>query len=58
MYKSPGTDQIPAEIIQAGAETLWSEIQKLNSNWNKEELPYQWKKFIIAPIYKKGYKTV
>jgi hypothetical protein len=28
-YKSPGNDQIPAELIQAGGETLWSEIHKL-----------------------------
>jgi hypothetical protein len=25
-YKSPGVDQIPAEVIQAGGETLRSEI--------------------------------
>jgi hypothetical protein len=25
-YKSPGTDQIPAELIKAGGETLYSEI--------------------------------
>jgi hypothetical protein len=29
-YKSPGSDQIPAEHIQAGGEIiLWSEIHKL-----------------------------
>jgi hypothetical protein len=28
-YKSPGVDQIPAELIQAGGETLCSEIHKL-----------------------------
>jgi hypothetical protein len=37
-YKSPGSDhsdQIPAELIQAGGETLQSEIHKLiNSIWN------------------------
>jgi hypothetical protein len=32
-YKSPGTDQILAELIQAGSETLRSDIHKLiNSN--------------------------
>jgi hypothetical protein len=36
MYKSPGSDKILAEMIQAGGETLWSEIHKLiNSIWNK-----------------------
>jgi len=38
-YKSPGVDQIPAQLIQAGKKTLSSQIQKLfNSIWNKEEL--------------------
>jgi hypothetical protein len=43
-YKSPGSDQIPAELIQAGGEILLSAIHKLiNSVWNKEDLPDQWK---------------
>jgi hypothetical protein len=43
-YKSPGSDQIPAELIQAKGEILWSEIRKpINSIWNKKELPDQWK---------------
>jgi hypothetical protein len=54
-YKSPGTDQIPAKQIKAGGETLYSEIHRLIcSIWNKEELPQQWKEYIIIPIYKKG----
>jgi hypothetical protein len=37
-YKSPGSDKIPAELIQAGCEILHSKINKLiNSIWNKEE---------------------
>jgi hypothetical protein len=41
-YKSPGSDQILAELIQAGGETLWSEIYKLiNSIWNLEEFSDQ-----------------
>jgi hypothetical protein len=57
-YKSPGTDQIPAELIKAGGETLCSEIHRLICFiWNKEELPQQWKESIIVPIYKKGDKT-
>jgi hypothetical protein len=43
-YKSPASDQIPAELIQAGGAPLQSEIHKLiNSVWSKEELPDQWK---------------
>jgi hypothetical protein len=56
-YKSPSTDQILAELIKAGDETLYSEIYKLtDSVWNKE-LPQQWKEPITAQIYKKGDKT-
>jgi hypothetical protein len=38
-YKSPGSDQIPTELIQAGGETLRSDTHKLiNYNWNKENI--------------------
>jgi hypothetical protein len=41
-FKSPGSDQIPAELIQAGGETLQPEIHKLiHCNWSKEDLPDQ-----------------
>jgi hypothetical protein len=40
-YKSPGGDQIPVELIQAG-HILHSKIHKLiNSIWNKEKLSDQ-----------------
>jgi hypothetical protein len=56
-YKSPGSDQMPAELIQRG-EILRSKIHKLiNSIWDKEELPDQWKESIIVPIHKKVDKT-
>jgi hypothetical protein len=42
-YTSPGIEQIPADLIQAGGETLQSKI-------HKEELPDQWKESIIIPI--------
>jgi hypothetical protein len=57
-YKSPDSYQIVVELIQTGDETVRSEIRKLiNSIWNQEELPDQWKEFIIVPIHKKGDKT-
>jgi hypothetical protein len=50
-YKSPGSDQIPTELIQAGGEILRSQIHKLiNFIWNKEDLPDQWKESIIASV--------
>jgi len=57
-HKSPGIDQIPAELIKAGGRTIRCTIHKLIiSTWNKEELPEEWKESIIVPIYKKGDKT-
>jgi hypothetical protein len=41
-YKSPGSDQIPAELSQAGGEILHSKIHKES---------------IIVPVHKKGDKT-
>jgi hypothetical protein len=56
--KSPGSDEIPAELIQAGGEILLSVIHKLiNSTWNEQELPDQWKESSIVPVHKKGDKT-
>jgi hypothetical protein len=49
-YKAPGSDQIPAELIQEGGEILHSEIHKLIMLiWNKEK----WKESIVVPIHKK-----
>jgi hypothetical protein len=39
-YRSPGIDQIPEELIQAGGRILHSEIHELiNAIWKKDELP-------------------
>jgi hypothetical protein len=57
--KSPGSDPILAEPIQAGGEILPSVIHKLiNCTWNKEEFPDQWKESIIVPVHKKGDEPV
>jgi sorting nexin-29 len=49
---------MPAELIQTEGKILLSAIHKLiNSVWNKEELPDQWKEAIIVPVHKKGDKT-
>ena len=57
-HKSPGIDQIPAELIKARGRTIRSVFHKLTiSVGNKEELPEEWKESIIVPIYKKGDKT-
>jgi len=57
-YKSPGNNQIPAELIKTGGRTIHYEIHKLIiSIWNKENMPKEWKESIIVPVYKKGDKT-
>jgi len=57
-HKSPGIDQIPAELIKVGCRTLCLEIHKLiTSIWKRVKLPEEWKESIIVPIHKKGDKT-
>jgi hypothetical protein len=56
--KSSGSDQIPFKIIQVRGETFLSAIHKLiNSIWNKEELPGEWKESIFVSIHKKDDKA-
>jgi len=58
-HKSPGIDQIPAELIKAGCRTICLEIHKLiTSIWEKEKQPEVWKESIIVPIHKKGDKNI
>jgi len=57
-YISPSSDQIPAELIQARGEMLHSEIHELTKSvWNKEELPQQWKEFLITHFFRRAKKT-
>jgi hypothetical protein len=50
--KSPGTDQISAQLIKAGCRTIRSEIHKLvNYIRRKEELPNELKEFIIVCLF-------
>jgi hypothetical protein len=56
-YKSPGSDEIPAELIQAEGEILLSAIQKLiNSVWNKEELPISGRSLLLYQFTKRVTK--
>jgi hypothetical protein len=57
-YKSPGVGQIPAQLVQARAEKLRSDIHEfVKLIWNKEEMPHQWKESIVVPIHKRGDKS-
>jgi hypothetical protein len=58
LFKSSGTDQMPAELIKARQRKICSKMHKLiNSVWNKEQLPKEWKESIIVLVYKMGDKT-
>ena len=58
-HKSPGIDQVPAEMIKAGGRTILFEIHKLiNSIWNKVELPEERKESIVVRIYRKCEKEI
>ena len=57
-HRSPGIDQIPAELIKAGGRKISYEIHKIIiSIWNKEELREEWKESITEPIHKNSDKT-
>ena len=58
-HKSPGMDQIPAALVKTEGRTIRPDICKLiNSLWNKEKLPDDWKQSITVLIYKKGDNTL
>jgi hypothetical protein len=58
-HKSPGMDQIPAALVKTEGRTIRPDICKLiNSVWNKEKLPDDWKQSITVLIYKKGDNTL
>ena len=64
--KSPGTDEITDETIQASGEQLVRQIHLLyNKAWNESTIPEECNKSILVPIPKKGdvsrcanYRTV
>jgi exonuclease III len=56
--KAPGIDGISAELLQAGGETLVTALHELFQKIHQEEeVPNDWGKAIITPIFKKGDKS-
>jgi hypothetical protein len=57
-HKSPGTDQIPAEVFKAGSRKIRSEINKIiDSMWHKGQLHEGWKDSIIVTYHNKDDET-
>ena len=57
-HGSPGVDKIPAELFKAGGRTICPVVHKLiNSIWNKDTFPEEWKESIIVLINKKEHAT-
>jgi hypothetical protein len=56
-HESPGIEEIPVQLIKTGGRTFGCEIHKLiDSIWNKEEFPEEWKKSIVLHIYRRSDK--
>ena len=52
---APGIDQVSAELVRAGGDTLLQRLLSLlKLIWHTERIPSAWKKAIIVPILKKG----
>jgi len=48
-------DEIQQNWLKQEGRTIRCKNHKhINSIWNKEELPGEWKESLIVPIYKKG----
>lgn len=52
--KSPGVDNISAELLNADVKLSYNKIKELFSNiWNNEQIPTNWKKGLIIKLLKK-----
>jgi len=53
--KSPGTDNIPAELLKFGGDRLKQWLKRIfSSMWVSEEIPREWVQGIIFPLHNKG----
>ena len=53
--KSAGVDNIPAELVQAGGETMIDALTEIcNRTWRTEEWPTPWTQSLIITLPKKG----
>ena len=53
--KAAGTDNIPAEALKEGGESIVHQLHHLiNLIWTKEEMPIDWKKGLLVKLPKHG----
>ena len=58
-HKAPGVDGIHAEILKAGGDPMATMIHRLIEKiWEKEQVPEDWRKAVIVPLFKKGDKSL
>jgi Reverse transcriptase (RNA-dependent DNA polymerase) len=53
--KSPGADELPAELFKSGNKALSTTLHAIISRiWECESLPDDWRLGVICPLHKKG----
>lgn len=53
--KSPGEDNLQAELFKYGGEEIQNKLYELISKiWEEERMPDEWKRGMICPLFKKG----
>ena len=56
--KAAGIDQLPAELMKHGGETLAKALHwVITKIWEDEILPEEWMEGVVCPIYKKRRQT-
>ena len=55
--KSPGCDELPAEIFKAGEDMVLWMFRMIDGFWKEERVPREWGKAIICPVFKKNDKS-
>ena len=57
--KAPGIDNVTSDEMAAAGTTGMNILFKLFEKvWEKEEIPKDWSRAVIVPIFEKKYKTV
>ena len=58
-HKAPGFDNINSETLKAGGSILSRWIHRvINKIWESEDIPEDWLRAIVVPLFKKGDKSI